>query len=162
MRSALQFDFGSSAYSVVKFNNENPYDADTVVIPPQDGSIPYEFSTFAQANDSTALATWGFRNKPNKAIFYSSTSLLNNNPLLVNDVSRAAISVRFTLTETVDYAFSGTFNGILNQPENAAVLHVQTVYADIGRPGCHSLKRIHLRRNIAINYFRSSLPSRNR
>ena len=55
-----------SAYSVVKFNNENPYDADTVTIRPQDG-LPYEFMTFAQANDSTALATWGFSNKSNKA-----------------------------------------------------------------------------------------------
>jgi hypothetical protein len=97
----MTIDFGSGAYSVVKFNNENPYVADTKTIPPQDG-LPYEFSTFAQANDSTSSATWGLSNKPNKAIFYSSASLLNNNPTLSGDVSRAAISGRFTLTETVD------------------------------------------------------------
>ena len=111
-----------SAYSVVQFNNANPYDADTVGIRPQNG-LPYEFSTFAQANDSTASATWGFSNKPNKAIFYSSASLVNNNPLLVNDRSRALTSVYFTLTETVDYTFSGSFNGVLD-PADTGTLHI--------------------------------------
>jgi hypothetical protein len=60
-------------------------------------------------------------------MFYSSASLLNNNPLLVNDVSRALISVNFTLTETIDYAFSGTFNGTLDRADDPGVLHVQTI-----------------------------------
>ena len=117
-----------SAYSVVQFNNANPYDADTVGIRAQNG-LPYEFSTLAQANDSTASATWGFSNKPNKAIFYSSASLVNNNPLLVNDRSRALTSVYFTLTETVDYTFSGSFNGVLD-PADTGTLHIQTIEGD--------------------------------
>ena len=119
-----------NAYSVVKFNNENPYDADTVHIEPQD-DLPFEFSTFAQVNDSTASATWGFSNQQNKATFYSSASLVNNNPLIANDVSRALISVNFTLTETVDYAFSGSFKGILD-PTETGLLHQQTIQALLG------------------------------
>jgi hypothetical protein len=42
--------------------------------------------------------------------------------------------VRFTLTESVDYALSGTFNGILN-PDTGTIpgnLAVQEIYGDLG------------------------------
>jgi hypothetical protein len=74
-------------------------------------------------------AKWSYPRRPtspNKAVFYSSASLLNNSPLLANDVSRALITVKFTLTETVDYAFSGSFKGILD-PTDTGVLHDQTI-----------------------------------
>ena len=146
------------AYSVVKFNNENPYVADTVSIRPQDG-LPYEFSTFAQANDSTASATWGFSNKPNKAIFYSSASLVNNNPTISNDVSRALISVQFTLTETVDYTFGGSFNGVLD-PADTGLPHAETIEGYIGGPvATHSSGFIYAGTSQSISSGLLSLPS---
>jgi hypothetical protein len=35
--------------------------------------------------------------------------------------------VQFTLTETVTYSFSGTFNGTLDRADDPGVLHIQTI-----------------------------------
>ena len=111
--------------------------AQVVVITP--GQNAYDFNTSASLNGATSssMASWAFTNDKKQAVFSGSASLYNQgDPVVYGTLARAATSVRFTLTETVDYAISGTFNGILN-PDTGTIpgnLAGQQIYADIGGP----------------------------
>jgi hypothetical protein len=67
-------------------------------------------------------------------------------------------SARFTLTETVDYTFSGRFKGILD-PADTGLLHIQTIYADIGGPvATHSSGYIYAETSQSTSSGLLSLP----
>ena len=101
-----------------------------VVVVAQQG-VPYEFDTFASFSESFSFATWGFRNDKKQAVFYGNGLLYNQgDPVLFSTLAFAATSVKFTLTESVGYAFKAAFIGNANGNGASAEIDAQIGSSD--------------------------------